>query len=138
MINPEPIKKLSILDRFLSLWIILTMISGTLLGIYVPSVHRILDGVQVVGVSIPIFLGLLLMLYPVFCKVNYERLPLLLKGEKQSHFILFSLVMNWIVCPLLMAALAWATLPDLPHYRTGVLLIGVARCIAMGTNWTCL
>ena len=128
-------KKLSFLDKFLSLWILLAMVSGTLLGYYLPSFRNILNVTKVFDVSLPVFIGLLLMLYPVFCKVKYEELLQIFKERNNVSYLLFSLVMNWIICPLIMTALAWICLPDLPHYRTGVLLIGIARCIAMVLIW---
>ena len=130
-----PIKRLSVVDRFLSLWILLAMVGGTLIGVYIPTFKSILDTSKVAQVSLPVFLGLLLMLYPVFCKVRYEELSILLSHRNSSTYLGFSFVLNWIICPLVMTALAWACLPDLPDYRTGILLIGVARCIAMVLIW---
>lgn len=125
-VSPKPalMKRLSFLDRFLSLWILLAMVGGALLGIYYEPVRLVLDGSKIDGVSLPVFIGLVLMLYPVFCKVHYENLGKIIEHKQSGRYILFSLVLNWIVCPLFMSALAWATLPDLPEYRTGVLLIG--------------
>lgn len=105
------------------------------MGVYAPSFSNLLDTGKVANVSIPVFVGLLFMLYPVFCKVRYEELGIILSAQNSSKFLLFSFTLNWIICPLIMAALAWACLPDLPDYRTGVLLIGVARCIAMVLIW---
>jgi ACR3 family arsenite transporter len=119
-------KQLSFLDKTLSLWILLAIVFGTLVGVYVPSVRSVLNTSEVEHVSIPVFVGLLLMLYPVFCKVKYEDW-FLSRDLKNWKFVVLSIVLNWIICPFVMAALAWATLPDLPDYRTGVLLIGIAR-----------
>lgn len=107
------------------------MVGGTLLGVYAPDVRNALNTTQVANVSMPVFIGLMLMLYPVFCKVKYEDLKILMSSKHNLPFISFSLVMNWIVCPLFMTGLAWLTLFDLPGYREGVILVGVARCIAM-------
>lgn len=128
--------KLSLLDRFLSLWILLAMVGGTLLGIYVPGLRNALDTTRVVDqVGLPVFLGLLLMLYPVFCKVRYENLYLFLQHPNCGKYMFFSFILNWIICPFLMTGLAWACLPDLADYRTGVIIIGIARCIAMVLIW---
>ncbi|KAJ3271526.1 hypothetical protein HDV01_006577 [Terramyces sp. JEL0728] len=131
----SPLPQLSFLDRFLSLWIILAMILGTILGVYIPSFRTILDTTHIENVSLPVFIGLLLMLYPVFCKVRYEELHCIIGKKESISYILFSLIANWIVCPFLMVGLAWACLPDLPQFRVGVLMIGIARCIAMVLVW---
>ncbi|KAJ3325183.1 hypothetical protein HDV06_004973 [Boothiomyces sp. JEL0866] len=133
--DESPLRKLSFLDRYLSLWIILAMVIGTLLGVYVPDFRNILNTTQIENVSLPVFIGLLLMLYPVFCKVRYEELHYIAGKKESISYILFSLVTNWIICPLIMAGLAWACLPDLPQFRVGVLMIGIARCIAMVLVW---
>ncbi|KAG0002411.1 hypothetical protein BGZ79_003046 [Entomortierella chlamydospora] len=111
------------------------MVGGVLIGYYVPNVESVLDASKFADVSLPIAIGLLVMMYPVFCRIKYEELGPLLKGRFMKNQILFSLVINWIVAPLLMVALAWMTLPDLPDYRSGVILVGVARCIAMVLIW---
>ncbi|KAJ3335105.1 hypothetical protein HDU91_002355, partial [Kappamyces sp. JEL0680] len=127
---------LGFLDRFLSLWILLAMVGGTLVGVYSPGVKDVLNAAIVVDqVSLAVFLGLFLMLYPVFCKVQYEELSGILQSRLSVSYLITSLLLNWVVCPLLMAGLAWAFLPDLPAYRVGVMLIGVARCIAMVLIW---
>jgi hypothetical protein len=127
--------KLSFLDRLLSLWILLAMILGTLTGIYVPSTRNILNNIKIVDVSLPVFLGLLLMLYPVFSKVKYEELSKTIWTRRTLSYVGFSLLITWILCPMIMAALAWSTLPDLPNYRVGVILVGIAPCIAMVLIW---
>jgi ACR3 family arsenite transporter len=129
------VKRLSVLNRFLSLWILVAMVGGTLIGVYIPTFRNILNTSKFDQVSLPVLLGLLLMLYPVFCKVRYEELNILLSHRNSTKYLAFSFVLNWLICPLVMAALAWACLPDLPEYRTGILLIGVARCIAMVLIW---
>ncbi|KAG0239841.1 hypothetical protein BGX31_002440 [Mortierella sp. GBA43] len=126
---------LSLIDTLLPLWVILCMVGGVLIGYYVPNVEVVLDAAKFADVSLPIAIGLLIMMYPVFCRIKYEELGLLLKGRFMKNQILFSLVVNWIIAPLLMVALGWMTLPDLPDYRSGVILVGVARCIAMVLIW---
>jgi ACR3 family arsenite transporter len=111
------------------------MVCGTLLGIFVPGLQEALNSNQIDSVSLPVFIGLLLMLYPVFCKVKYEELIQINKTKKYLQYLVVSMVLNWLVCPLVMAGLAWITLLDLPDYRIGVLLIGIARCIAMVLVW---
>ncbi|KAF9911138.1 hypothetical protein EC991_004692 [Linnemannia zychae] len=113
------------------------MVGGVLIGYYVPSVESALGhgAAQLADVSIPIAIGLLLMMYPVFCNIKYEDLPVLVRGRSMQRQLLVSLFVNLIVAPLLMIALAWMTLPDLPDYRSGVILVGVARCIAMVLIW---
>jgi len=126
---------LSLIDTLLPLWIIICMVGGVLIGYYVPNVETVLDAAKFADVSLPIAVGLLLMMYPVFCRIKYEELGALFKGKFMRNQILSSLVVNWIVAPLFMVALAWMTLPDLPDYRSGVILVGVARCIAMVLIW---
>ncbi|ODQ55232.1 arsenical-resistance protein ACR3 [Saitoella complicata NRRL Y-17804] len=136
--NPlgSPVKRLSWLDRFLTLWILLAMAVGIILGYFVPSTHRVLETVQFVNVSLPIALGLLVMMYPILCKVRYEHMHVVLRSKALWKQIAFSFVLNWIVAPLIMVALAWATLPDERGYREGLILVGLARCIAMVLIWT--
>ncbi|KAK3811475.1 MAG: sodium bile acid symporter family-domain-containing protein [Linnemannia elongata] len=126
---------LSLIDTLLPLWIIICMVGGVLIGYYVPNVETVLDAAKFADVSLPIAIGLLVMMYPVFCRIKYEELGALFQGRFMRNQILFSLVVNWIVAPLFMVALAWMTLPDLPDYRSGVILVGVARCIAMVLIW---
>ncbi|MCV7225022.1 ACR3 family arsenite efflux transporter [Mycolicibacterium komossense] len=124
--------KLSLLDRFLPLWIGITMAVGLLLGHLVPGLNIALDEAQVDGVSLPIALGLLIMMYPVLAKVRYDRLDTVTGDRK---LLSSSLALNWVLGPALMFALAWLLLPDLPEYRTGLIIIGLARCIAMVIIW---
>jgi arsenical-resistance protein len=124
--------KLSTLDRYLPLWIGAAMIGGLLLGRVVPQVNQALNQVQVDGISLPIALGLLIMMYPVLAKVRYDRLDTVTGDRK---LLLSSLVLNWLIGPALMFALAWLLLPDLPEYRTGLIIVGLARCIAMVIIW---
>jgi ACR3 family arsenite transporter len=124
--------KLSTLDRFLPLWIGLAMAAGLALGSAIPGLNDALDDIQVASVSLPIALGLLLMMYPVFAKVRYDQLGGL---RKERGLFASSLLLNWIFGPLLMFALAWLFLADQPEYRTGLIIVGLARCIAMVLIW---
>ena len=124
--------RLSTLDRFLPVWIIAAMLGGLVLGKVVPGLDDALSTVEVQGVSLPIALGLLVMMYPVLAKVRYDRLDSV-TGDKRM--LAASLVLNWIVGPALMFALAWLFLHDLPTYRTGLIIVGLARCIAMVIIW---
>ena len=141
------IKGLGWLDRFLAVWILLAMVIGVLLGNFVEQTGPALQKGKFVGVSIPIALGLLVMMYPILCKVRYETLHHLFRTRALWIQIGFSILMNWIVAPLLMVrmyafsspalanplqlGLAWAFLPDRSELRTGLVLVGLARCIAM-------
>nr|WP_281356673.1 ACR3 family arsenite efflux transporter [Amycolatopsis anabasis] len=124
--------RLSVVDRFLPVWILAAMAAGLGLGRLVPGLGDALAAVTVTGVSLPIALGLLVMMYPVLAKVRYDRLD----GVTRDHRLLIpSLVLNWVLGPALMFALAWIFLPDLPEYRTGLIIVGLARCIAMVIIW---
>ncbi len=128
--------KLSTLDRFLPLWIGLAMILGLGLGALVPSLNDGLDRLRIGTVSLPIAAGLLLMMYPVLAKVRYEDLGRTRHdGVDNRRFFGVSLFLSWMVGPALMFALAWLLLPDQPAYRTGVIIVGLARCIAMVLIW---
>ncbi len=127
-----PVGKLSTLDRFLPVWIGAAMVAGLLLGRWIPGLNSALDKVQIDGISLPIALGLLIMMYPVLAKVRYDRLDTVTGDRK---LLLSSLVLNWVLGPALMFALAWLLLPDLPEYRTGLIIVGLARCIAMVIIW---
>ncbi|KAI4616416.1 uncharacterized protein J4E87_008682 [Alternaria ethzedia] len=133
--NISVIKGLGWLDRFLALWILFAMAIGILLGNFVEKAGPALQKGKFVGVSIPIALGLLVMMYPILCKVRYETLHRLFRTRALWIQIAFSIVMNWIVAPLLMLGLAWAFLPDQSDLRTGLVLVGLARCIAMVLIW---
>ena len=139
MTSPAPttehqpvVGKLSTLDRFLPVWIGVAMVAGLLLGRMIPGLNTALEKIQVDGVSLPIALGLLIMMYPVLAKVRYDRLDTVTGDRK---LLLGSLFLNWILGPALMFALAWIFLPDLPEYRTGLIIVGLARCIAMVIIW---
>ncbi|MER5550287.1 ACR3 family arsenite efflux transporter [Streptomyces sp. NPDC002793] len=126
------VKKLSTLDRYLAVWILLAMAVGLGLGRLVPGMNDTLARIEVGGISLPIALGLLVMMYPVLAKVRYDRLDTVTGDRK---LLVSSLVINWIVGPAVMFALAWIFLPDLPEYRTGLIIVGLARCIAMVIIW---
>jgi ACR3 family arsenite transporter len=126
------IARLSTLDRFLPVWIIAAMAVGLLLGRTVPGLDDALNAVSIGSVSLPIALGLLLMMYPVLAKVRYTELRTV-TGDRRM--LVASLVLNWVVGPALMFALAWLLLPDHPAYRTGLIIVGLARCIAMVLIW---
>ncbi len=124
--------RLSTLDRYLPLWIGAAMVGGILLGRLVPDLNESLDRVKVDTVSLPIAIGLLAMMYPVLAKVRYRGIA----GElSDRRTLVLSLVMNWLVGPALMFTLAWTFLRDLPELRTGLIIVGLARCIAMVLIW---
>ncbi|MEV7728682.1 ACR3 family arsenite efflux transporter [Streptomyces sp. NPDC087917] len=126
------VKKLSTLDRYLAVWILLAMAVGLGLGRLVPGMNDALAKIEIGGISLPIALGLLVMMYPVLAKVRYDRLDSV-TGDRR--LMASSLFVNWIVGPAGMFALAWIFLPDLPEYRTGLIIVGLARCIAMVIIW---
>ncbi|WP_329239275.1 ACR3 family arsenite efflux transporter [Streptomyces sp. NBC_01460] len=126
------VRKLSTLDRYLAVWILLAMAGGLGLGRLVPGMDDALAQIEVGGISLPITLGLLVMMYPVLAKVRYDRLDRVTSDKK---LMVSSLVINWIVGPAVMFALAWIFLSDLPEYRTGLIVVGLARCIAMVIIW---
>jgi ACR3 family arsenite transporter len=126
------VAKLSTLDRFLPVWIAAAMVVGLLAGRGIPGLGTALNAVSVDGISLPIAVGLLIMMYPVLAKVRYDRLDRV-TGDKKLLWT--SLALNWVIGPALMFALAWLLLPDLPEYRTGLIIVGLARCIAMVIIW---
>jgi len=130
------VTRLSTLDRFLPLWIALAMAGGLVLGTLVPSLNEWLDELQIGTVSLPIAVGLLVMMYPVLAKVRYEDIGRMSDdGVGNWRFFGTSLLLSWVVGPALMFALAWIFLADQPAYRTGVIVVGLARCIAMVLVW---
>lgn len=124
--------RLSTLDRFLPVWIGVAMAAGLLLGRVLPGLRDALDAIRVGDTSLPIALGLLLMMYPVLAKVRYEDMSHV-TGDRRLLWT--SLVLNWVVGPALMFTLAWLFLADQPGFRTGLIVIGLARCIAMVLIW---
>jgi arsenical-resistance protein len=126
------VRGLSMLDRFLPVWILTAMALGLAAGGLVPGLGAALDAVQVAGISLPIAVGLLAMMYPVLAKVRYDRLDTVTRDRR---LLVPSLLLNWLLGPALMFTLAWALLPDLPAYRTGLIIVGLARCIAMVIIW---
>ncbi|KAJ8101965.1 sodium bile acid symporter family-domain-containing protein [Lipomyces tetrasporus] len=135
-IKKSSLQSLGILDRFLAVWIFLAMAIGIILGNFVPNTGPALQKGTFVGVSIPIAVGLLVMMYPILCKVRYESLHHVFREREIWIQIAFSIFVNWILAPFLMLALAWAFLPDKPDLRDGLILVGLARCIAMVLIWT--
>lgn len=125
-------KRMSTLDKWLAVWIGLAMIVGLILGRFIPGLSELLTKLEIGGISVPIALGLLVMMYPVLAKVRYDKVAAV-TGDKK--LLVSSLVLNWIVGPALMFTLAWIFLADLPEYRTGVIIVGLARCIAMIVIW---
>ncbi len=130
--HPAVIGKMSTLDRFLPVWIGVAMVAGLLLGRMIPGLGDALSVIEIDGISLPIALGLLIMMYPVLAKVRYDRLDTVTGDRK---LLISSLVLNWVLGPALMFTLAWLLLPDLPEYRTGLIIVGLARCIAMVIIW---
>ncbi|KAE9575272.1 Arsenical-resistance protein Acr3 [Colletotrichum fructicola] len=131
-------KSLGVLDRFLAVWIFLAMLIGILLGNFVPNAEPALQQGKFFGVSVPIAVGLLVMMYPILCKVQYEKLHEIFRTREIWIQLGFSVVINWIIAPFFMLALSWAFLPDKEGLRNGLILVGIARCIAMVLIWTSL
>jgi len=130
---PGVVARLSTLDRFLPVWILAAMAAGLGLGALIPGLNGTLSSVMIAGTSLPIAIGLLLMMYPVLARVRYEQLGRL---RAERGLFVSSLVLNWLIGPALMFALAWLLLPDQPAYRTGLIIVGLARCIAMVLIWS--
>ena len=124
--------RLSFLDRWLAAWILVAMLIGLLLGRFVPRVPEVLSSVTIGEISVPIAIGLLVMMYPPLAKVKYGKLS---DVTSDRHLMVVSLILNWLVGPALMFVLGWLLLPDLPEYRTGLIIVGLARCIAMVLIW---
>lgn len=125
-------RKLSFLDRNLTLWIFIAMALGIGIGLYFPQVSSSLDQMSMGNVNLPIAIGLILMMYPPLAKVDYAALPQIFQDKRT---LLLSLVQNWLIAPCLMFALALIFLQHYPEYMTGLILIGLARCIAMVLVW---
>lgn len=124
--------KLSGISRYLTLWILLAMAGGIAIGAVFPEFAALLDTVTIEQVSLPLAIGLIWMMYPPLAGVKYEELS---KMKHEGKALTVSIIQNWVIGPVLMFALAWIFLPDLPEYRMGLILIGIARCIAMVLVW---
>ncbi len=128
-------KKLSFLNKYLTAWIFAAMALGIIIGIYVPGLASVLNSLSIGTTSIPIAIGLIFMMYPPLARVKYEELGQIAKQPNAKRMFSISLFLNYVVGPFLMFALAWIFLPDQPEYRIGLILIGIARCIAMVLVW---
>jgi ACR3 family arsenite transporter len=129
------VRQLSLLDRFLPLWIFLAMAAGVILGAVWPGIKDLFNALSIGTVSLPIAIGLLWMMYPVLAKVKYEELGKITQVKEQ---FVVSLALNWVIGPVIMFILAWLFLFNEPSYRTGLIITGLARCIAMVLIWNML
>lgn len=125
--------RMSFLDKYLALWIIVAMALGLFLGRFIPGLAPFLSSMEAGGISLPIALGLLVMMYPPLAKVRYDKTKTITSDKR---LMTVSLILNWIIGPALMFSLAWIFLPDEPELRTGLIIVGLARCIAMILVWS--
>lgn len=125
-------KRLTFLDRYLTIWIFAAMVLGVAIGYFIPSISSSIDSFSSGTTNIPLAIGLILMMYPPLAKVNYAKIPSIFKNIK---LIAFSLFITWVIAPLFMFGLAYVFLKDYPDYFTGLILIGIAPCIAMVIVW---
>lgn len=131
--TPTTAPRMSFLDRFLAVWILLAMTLGIALGRFIPGLDDSLSSLDVGNISLPIALGLLVMMYPPLAKVRYDKAS---EITKDTRLMVTSIVLNWVIGPAVMFALAWLFLPDEPALRTGLIIVGLARCIAMVLVWS--
>jgi ACR3 family arsenite transporter len=129
------LESISLLDKLLPVWIFVAMAAGVVIGYTVPQIGHLINSFKFISVSLPIAVGLIWMMYPPLAAVNYRNIGRVVTEKKMMSL---SLVLNWIVGPFLMFGLAWIFLPDLPLFRDGVIIVGLARCIAMVLVWNML
>ncbi len=133
--SKEILGSLSLLDRLLPIWIFVAMGAGVLIGSVFPETGPLINSFQIDSVSLPIAVGLIWMMYPPLAAVNYREIG---KVRTAGKMMSVSLLLNWALGPVLMFGLAWVLLPDLPLFRDGIILVGLARCIAMVLVWNML
>ena len=132
MMIREMFRDLGVINTLLPVWIAVSMAVGVILGYFVPQVREKLDHARFADVPVPILVGMIWMMFPVLCKIDYS--PSQFKRTNWKY-VAALLVVNWVIAPFLMIGLGWATLPDLLEFRVGVIIVGTARCIAMVMIW---